>query len=100
LETLYFLKSHPFGEVYEAPLDPRTDSAHIFYYVDVYDWTRSQFLCRISPENSFEVFPHLDARAAMLVLIAGPNQTGRESLRNLILHKIEEETRDKHCCPN
>src|SRR5579864_3612743 len=95
LERLYYLKSHPFGDVYETPLDPRVDAAHLSYYFDLYDWDRSPLLQRISPTEGLAVFPEDRAFAgsgSMLILIAGSNQTGRESLRNLILHKITQET--------
>jgi hypothetical protein len=91
LEQIYQLKSHPFPDIYEAPLDPRVDGAQIAYYFDLYDWARSPLLQKISPTQALDVFlnPSLVAAAeAMLVLITGSNQTGRESLRNLILHKI------------
>ena len=94
LNDLYKLKAHPFGDAYKGPLDPRADPATLSYYVDVYKWEKSPVLQRISCDNVLEVFPDdkaLDAAGSLLVLIAGANQTGKESLRNLILHKLERE---------
>jgi hypothetical protein len=95
LEQVYELKSHPFPDVYQGPLDPRADPAQVAYYFDLYDWTRSPLLQRLSPSDPLHVFPDaamLASPESILVLITGSNQTGRESLRNLILHKIEQAT--------
>jgi len=95
LEKLYYLRSHPFGDMYEAPLDPRTNPAHVSCYFDLYDWERSPLLQKVSPTKGLAIFPDDKAFAnsgSMLLLIAGSNQTGRESLRNLILHKVAQDT--------
>lgn len=94
LQELYGLKAHPFGDAYKGPLDPRADPATVSYYVDVYKWEKSPVLQRISCDKLLDVFPDdkdIDAAGSMLVLIAGANQTGKESLRNLILHKLQRD---------
>jgi hypothetical protein len=94
LHDVYRLKSHPFGDAYKGPLDPRVDPATVANYVDVYRWEKSPLLQRISGNQLLEVFPDdktIDAAGSMMVLIAGDNQTGKESLRNLILHKLQRD---------
>ena len=95
LTDVYYLKSHPFPNIYRAPLNPRVDPAHANYYFDLYDWTRSSTVRKVSPQDPQYAFPDAGMLAtpeSILVLIAGSNQTGRESLRNLILHKFEQAT--------
>jgi hypothetical protein len=91
LNQLYRLKAHPFSEVYDAPLDPRdVAGARLRHYFDLYDWSRSPMLHAISDQDVFDVFPDekVIGKESILILIAGSDQTGRESLRNLILYKI------------
>jgi len=95
LQKLYHLKSQPFPDAYEGTLDPATDPTHLSLYFDLYDWNRSPLLQQISPQHGLAVFPNATVLAgvgSVLILITGSNQTGRKSLRNLLFHKIAEET--------
>ena len=109
------LRTHPFsprmdakGEVYkddtgaevdrsfwQQPLDPQIDSRFINFYFDFYDWQRSDLIQHISRQTAFQKFTAVNALRdpkSLLIIIQGSDGTGRESLRNLILHKINEES--------
>ena len=80
--------------MHKGPLDPRANPATLSATLTSRKWEKSPVLQRISCDNVLEVFPDdkaLDAAGSMLVLIAGANQTGKESLRNPILHKLERD---------
>lgn len=107
LKSLWDLRTHPFfpkvdvgGDAFNQdillnPLDPQADGRALSYYYDLYDWTYSQHIRGLSTKVAFEHFPSANDLAdpkSLLVMITGRDNTGRESLRNLILHKIKEQT--------
>jgi hypothetical protein len=110
------LRAHPFnpatdadGEPYlddeggavsrtfwQLPLNTARDRRFIDFYFDLYDWQKSTLIQNISKQTLFEKFPALSTLRepkSVLVVIQGSDGTGCESLRNLILHKIQEESR-------
>jgi|SRR5262245_6768251 len=107
LKSLWDLRTHPFfpkidlgGDAFNRdillnPLDPQVEKRALNYYYDLYDWRYSQLIRGLSTHIAFERFPTADDLAepkSLLILITGRDNTGRESLRNLILHKIREQT--------
>jgi hypothetical protein len=98
---LWNLRTHPFSPEENPPfihdlldpLDPRKDARLTKFYFDLYDWENSKRLVRLIAQNqNAERFPrqnNLVDPKSLLMLLAGPDNTGRVSLRNLILHKIE-----------
>jgi hypothetical protein len=99
------LRTHPFRPDVDAtgapfndpdillkPLDPLVDPRLMNFYFDHYNWLGT--IRDISPTDGFVTFPNkaqLGNLGPMIVLITGSDNTGRESLRNLILHKIASE---------
>lgn len=76
--------------VLERTLAPQKDDRLIEFYFDLYDWSNSTQLQKISRMIDLEVFPataDVENQAAM-VIISGDSDCGRRSLKNLILHKI------------
>jgi hypothetical protein len=105
LANVYGLRTHPFSptvdstgtalnfDVFASSLDPQTDPRVLSYYFDVYDWARFGAGAKLKSL--------LDAAAAvpatswlpisngpLLILIVGADNTGRESLANLLVHVI------------
>jgi hypothetical protein len=73
-------------------LDPRKDRRLLNYYFNVYDWRYSSLVGRFSREDGLQEFPRpedLPHKGPVLILISGTGQTGRSSLVNLVLYKIE-----------
>ena len=74
-------------------LDPRKDRRLLKYYFDFYDLKNGKILGGLTPEEGIKNFPlcdEVDHAAPILFLISGTSQTGRSSLINLILFKIED----------
>lgn len=70
-------------------LDPREDSRVINYYYDVYDWSASSAVHGLTPVHGLQLFPKAaDPDRPLLVVVSGTRSSGRDSLINLILHKI------------
>jgi hypothetical protein len=96
------LRTHPFrplvdstgepfldADVLLKPLDPQRDPRLINFYFDHYDWQGS--IGHISKNSAFNNFPSrtdIQNHGPLITLITGSDNTGRESLRNLILYKI------------
>jgi hypothetical protein len=96
------LRTHPFRPLEDAagqpfndpdlllkPLDPLQDARLKYFYFDHYLWQGS--IRNISPNTAFVTFPtkaEMVNQGPLMVLISGSDNTGRESLRNLILHRI------------
>jgi hypothetical protein len=106
-QTLWSLRTHPFRPDADAqgqpfgpdillkPLDPHADQRLIDFYYDLYDWRQSSLIQGLAKNVVFRRFPteaDLVDPKSLLILIAGEDNTGRESLRNLILHKIQAQT--------
>jgi hypothetical protein len=104
LKKIWNLRTHPFRpetdadgnpidpNVWNSPLDPIKEPRVISFYHDVYDWRKSSLIRQISPQDLFTHFPtktQIDDTGALMVMITGYDNTGRESLQNLILHKIK-----------
>jgi len=71
-------------------LDPRKDSRVINYYHDVYDWTGSSAVRGLSRPTGLTSFPRaVDPERPLFVIVSGTKSSGRDSLINLILYKIE-----------
>lgn len=82
------------------PLKPQKDERLSRFYFDHYNWDKSTIIQRISKDKKnkiFDKFPDvndLENNSSTMVLITGSDSednTGRESLNNLILHKIQKE---------
>src|SRR4051794_29118131 len=72
-------------------LDPLTDEAVLPLYYDLYDWTASRLIGRLSAGEGLGTFPTeqiLSGDTPLLVIASGAGQTGLDSLANLILYKI------------
>lgn len=107
LSTIYQFRTHPFcptmgvdgrpfpRDPFALPLDPLSDPRHVDYYYDLYEWSGST---QIGPLDSAQIFRRFPAPddvlnlGSLLVILAGPEHSGRESLRNLLLHKIGRQT--------
>lgn len=80
-------------------LEPKREPKVVSFYFDVYDWSRAHLFQGLSSESMFVRFPSLnelvDDKQTILVLISGSVQTGRRSLKNLILHKVCEASAGK-----
>jgi len=73
------------------PLDPTKDERLVNFYYDFYNWTNSNLIQNIDSNSAFKMFPaqvDMTNLKSLMILIAGYNNSGRESLRNLIIHKI------------
>jgi hypothetical protein len=82
-------------DFWQQPLNPQIDSRFIDFYFDFYDWKRSDLIQFISKQTAFQKFTAVTALRdpkSLLIIIQGSDGTGRESLRNLILHKVNEES--------
>src|SRR4051812_42239951 len=82
------LATDPFA----TALTPNLDSRLVAYYFDLYDWKESTVFGGFSRQGLLNKFPNrsdLQEDGCLLVLISGTSQTGRGSLVNLILRKIE-----------
>ena len=102
LGLIYQLRTHPFApslgfdglplqNPFAQALDPKTESRHLSYYVDVYDWRRSSQVGPLDEQRTLQRFPtpeDLQTYGSLLTIIAGPEHAGRESLRNLLLYAI------------
>lgn len=106
LQKGWNLKTHPFcpteypdgapiaTEVFQGPLDSRKDTRLIRFYFDLYDWGAEEILGEISEQVILKRFPAAAQRLdpeCLLFLISGAQRSGKHSLSNLILHKIEYE---------
>ena len=70
----------------------------LHYYFDVYDWRESLLIRGVSREDALMTFPQpgdLAGDPTLLVMISGNSQTGRDSLANLVVHKIKRATNEK-----
>lgn len=82
-------------EFWQQPLNPQIDRRFIHFYFDLYDWDRSELIQHISTQTAFQRFTALRAMReprSVLIVIQGSEGTGCESMRNLILHKIKEDS--------
>jgi hypothetical protein len=63
----------------------------VSFYYDLYGWQPDSLIGRLLPDQLFERFPTkevIDATGSLMILITGKDNSGRESLQNLILQKI------------
>src|ERR1051326_4587296 len=73
-----------------SALDPHIDAAALKIYYDVYDWSDSTFIRDLSPDTALKKFPDVGSLPAKpLILVSGGQSSGRDSLVNLINHKIK-----------
>jgi hypothetical protein len=85
-------------KVIEPSLNPAADDRVLHYYFDVYDWRESLLIRGVSREDALMTFPQpgdLAGDPTLLVMISGNSQTGRDSLANLVVHKIKRATNEK-----
>lgn len=76
-------------ESLEKALDPRRDSRVINYYFDVYDWSESTAVQGLVLPQGLTSFPKaVDPEHPLFIIVSGTRSSGRDSLINLILHKI------------
>ncbi len=106
LSSIYQLRTHPFApsldidgkplrNPFVLPLDPTADSRHTAYYYDLYDWSGSEQIGPLDPGQVVQSFPSpedLVNFGSLLTILAGAEHSGRESLRNLLLHRIEQQS--------
>ncbi len=79
----------------ETCLNPARDRKVLPLYFDSYNWDHSLLVRDLSADNAFDTFPTratLVNDSRLMIIISGSRQTGRDSLANLLLHKIGEET--------
>lgn len=105
LSAVYHLRTHPFApsvgadgrplqDPFALPLDPEIEPRHIAYYFDLYDWSGSNQIGPLDPAQILARFPtpaDLVNFGSLLTILAGQEHSGRESLRNLLLHKITQQ---------
>lgn len=106
LKTFYFLRTHPFSptsdetgapieyDIFASPLNPQADSRALSYYFDVYDWQRFEVVAGLKPlldaahpGRTGGSFLKITAKP-LLLIISGFDNTGRESLLNLLMHLL------------
>lgn len=106
LSMIYRLRTNPFcplvgidGESiqdpFALPLNPSAEPRHVGYYYDLYDWSGSSQIGPLDPVQIVREFPapeDLVNFGSLLTIIAGAEHSGRESLRNLLLHKISNQS--------
>jgi hypothetical protein len=76
---------------FAGALDPNADPRLFAYYFDLYDWNSSPVLRGLSSTGlrKFPTRDDLSEDGPLLVLVSGTGRSGRGSLVNLILHKIQ-----------
>jgi hypothetical protein len=89
---LWNLRNHPFSprEFLLKPLDPKVEGLINFYF-DFYGWPANKLIHGVSQQSFLDRFPRdvdLKEPKSLLIIIHGFDGSGRESLRNLLLHKI------------
>lgn len=97
------LRTHPFRHPMDeagtllpekalfATLNPGADQRLLRLYFNLYNWEKSAVVSGLDREKVLSKFPDevsLKESNGILILIAGGKFEGRESLQNLILHKI------------
>jgi hypothetical protein len=105
-ETLWNLRANPFDPAEDfhgtpfnpgfllGSLDPQADPRSLGFYYDVYDWEFSKLVGGIDAAGALKRFPNatlLSAPKSLMALIWGTDDSGCESLQNLILHKIQKQ---------
>ncbi|WP_332877118.1 hypothetical protein [Massilia sp. S19_KUP03_FR1] len=104
-ETVWSLRTDPFypqidvdgncirAEAVDTDLRPHVDERVLPLYFDVYDWSRSN-IGTLSEQPILAGFPtpRTLSSKGLMVLISGPSETGRDSLANLVLHRIAKTT--------
>jgi hypothetical protein len=105
LSLVYQFRTHPFSpslgadgqplkDPFALPLDPAAEPRHIGYYYDLYDWSGSSQVGPLDAARLVQSFPEpadLVNFGPLLTILAGADHSGRESLRNLLLHKIGQQ---------
>ena len=107
LSSIYQFRTHPFcplvgadgqplaQDPFSLPLNPPAEERHVGYYYDLYDWSSSNQVGPLDSAQIVQNFPtpeDLVNFGPLLTIIAGPEHSGRESLRNLLLHKVEQQS--------
>lgn len=105
ISRVFGFRTHPFcpsvdsnGDALSDPfaqaLRPDEDPRHLHYYFDLYDWFASVHLGSVELAQLLQKFPAkqgLNAESSPLTLIAGPQDSGRESVHNFLLHAIKSQ---------
>jgi hypothetical protein len=105
LSLVYRFRTHPFSpslgvdgqplqDPFALPLNPSAEPRHIGYYYDLYDWSGSSQVGPLDPAQIIQRFPSpadLVNFGSLLTILAGTEHSGRESLRNLLLHRIGQQ---------
>ena len=84
----------PLQDPFALPLNPSDEPRHIAYYYDLYDWSGSRQIGPLGSAQIVQRFPmpeDLVNFGSLLTILAGPDHSGRESLRNLLLHRIGQQ---------
>lgn len=104
--SVWKLRTHPFSspmddkgvllpnKVLFATLNPTADQRLLRLYFNLYNWEKSASVSGLDREKVLSKFPDevsLKESNGLLILIVGGKSEGRESLQNLILHKINLE---------
>ncbi|WP_457447099.1 hypothetical protein [Roseateles sp. P5_E4] len=103
---LWQLRDDPFfpavdeqGVAYEKTamqqaLNPAIDPRVKTLYFDIYDWAQSPLLGGLTVGDGLANYPSPQLMVAnpLLVLVSGGKQSGRDSLVNLIIHKMASES--------
>lgn len=74
--------------LFDRALDPVTVPDVVYYYFDFYKWGEGP-IKGISDNSLFERFPARSASHSMLVLVSGNSKSGRKSIVNRLIKKIE-----------
>lgn len=108
--SIWKLRTHPFRRPLDhqgnplpetslfSSLNPLEDGRLLRLYFNLYNWDNSRIVNGINGDQVFDQFPDqtsLNETQGVLILIAGEDAAGRESLQNLILHKIFLEHQNK-----
>jgi hypothetical protein len=103
-ENIWKLRTDPFypdidttgkpipTEALDKSLNPLVDDRVVPFYFDVYDWSASDLVRGLSEQEALSTFPTprtLPGTSGLLVLISGDQETGLDSLANLVIHKIK-----------
>ena len=108
--SIWKLRTHPFRRPLDpegnplpetslfSSLNPLEDQRLLRLYFNLYNWEKSELVSGISGNGVFDQFPDktiLNEAQGVLILISGEDAAGRESLQNLILHKISLDNQNK-----
>ena len=72
-----------------GPLDPRSNAAHLGFYLDVYEWHDPGKVGGMRPDGRLAALERNNPGRSMILLVSGFSGCGRSSAINLLLYEIE-----------